>query len=264
MVFIPTAQGSPPSSAPTSVTMGGDVTGQSTAASVVKLRGRGLSATAPTNGQALVYTSTSGLWVPGTPPTPIGPGAVWLATQWYPNWLSSDAADFTFPASAGGCTWAPFPINAPLTISAIGCYIATAGADQYARLGIYADDGSVYPGKLVLDAGRLAATSTGAKTATEALTLPVGLYWLAVAHQKTGATSKAIAVQGFSNGGISGPLLGMPSLTTTNQASVGYYLAAVVTGAFPTPAPSGAALTSGLGHTTIPIAYVKSATTVVG
>ncbi len=45
---------------------GGDLSSTYPNPSVVKLRGRSLSATAPTNGQALVYNSGTGVWEPGT------------------------------------------------------------------------------------------------------------------------------------------------------------------------------------------------------
>ena len=48
------------------VTMGGDVTGTNAAASVVKLQGNNVSATAPTSGQVLTWNSGTSTWTPAT------------------------------------------------------------------------------------------------------------------------------------------------------------------------------------------------------
>lgn len=50
----------------TKVTMGGDVTGTSTASTVVKLRGRSLHTTAPTATQVYAWTATNSYWLPKT------------------------------------------------------------------------------------------------------------------------------------------------------------------------------------------------------
>jgi hypothetical protein len=49
------------------VPMGGDVTGTNSAANVVKLRGNGVSATAPTSGQVLTWNAGTSNWEPVTP-----------------------------------------------------------------------------------------------------------------------------------------------------------------------------------------------------
>ena len=61
---------------------------------------------------------------------------------------------------------------------AVNIYLADAG---YARLGIYADNGSVAPGRLILDAGEVEVSSpTGVKEISISLELSGGkLYWLA-------------------------------------------------------------------------------------
>lgn len=54
-----------PTPAPTSVTLGGDLAGQSNAASVVKLRGLPISDTPPIIGQVLGWNGESAVWVDG-------------------------------------------------------------------------------------------------------------------------------------------------------------------------------------------------------
>lgn len=66
--------------------------------------------------------------------------------------------------------------------------VTTAGnAGSTIRLGIYADNGS-YPGALVLDAGTVAADSTGVKEATFTQALAPGLYWFGCVIQGAATT----------------------------------------------------------------------------
>jgi hypothetical protein len=72
----------------------------------------------------------------------------------------------------------PLLVPKAITLDQIGVYVSTllAGA---ARLGIYSDNGNVYPGSLVLDAGTIDTGATGAKkiAINQALSTP-GLYWM--------------------------------------------------------------------------------------
>ena len=52
--------------APPAITFSGDVSGTANATSVDKIKGRDISPSAPTNGQALVWNNTSSLWEPQT------------------------------------------------------------------------------------------------------------------------------------------------------------------------------------------------------
>lgn len=79
-----------------------------------------------------------------------------------------------------------YPINfvGNVPIKTISNYVTTGQTGGASHIGIYADNGSGYPGALVngSDSGALVATaSTTAETATYAtpLTLAPGLYWLA-------------------------------------------------------------------------------------
>jgi hypothetical protein len=76
---------------------------------------------------------------------------------------------------------APLQVPRSLSIDRIGAEVTTAGdAASTLTLCIYADDGSGYPGALVLNAGTVAADSTGVKEITlgspQALT--PGTYWI--------------------------------------------------------------------------------------
>jgi hypothetical protein len=90
---------------------------------------------------------------------------------------------------------------------------------------VYEDkgDGSVYPGKLVLDAGEVDVNTTGLKELTINLTLKGGkLYWLAFVGQDTTAlvlaaipAADAMATfLGFDNGLTGTPYLGYAVMQT--------------------------------------------------
>lgn len=75
----------------------------------------------------------------------------------------------------------PLLVPQDTTVDAIGTYVVSAGlATSYARLGLYADDGTFYPGALLEDSGEFVLSTAGAKTTTFAVarTLTRGIYWL--------------------------------------------------------------------------------------
>ena len=53
-----------------------------------------------------------------------------------------------------------------ITIDRLAIYVSTAGAaGSVARMGLYADDGTLHPGQLIYDSGEIDTTTTGPKTA---------------------------------------------------------------------------------------------------
>ena len=53
-----------------------------------------------------------------------------------------------------------------ITIDRLAIYVSTAGAaGSVARMGLYADDGALYPGQLIYGSGEINTTATGQKTA---------------------------------------------------------------------------------------------------
>lgn len=74
---------------------------------------------------------------------------------------------------------APWVVNFPLRITRLGAEVtATGDVGSKIRLGIYADNGSTYPGTLVLDAGQIAGDSATVQELTIDVTLVAGLYWV--------------------------------------------------------------------------------------
>ncbi|MFF1574131.1 hypothetical protein ACFVWR_15420 [Leifsonia sp. NPDC058292] len=78
----------------------------------------------------------------------------------------------------------PFHISIAAAFNEISIEVTTAAASTNVRLGIYANDTTRdCPGALIVDAGTVAATTTGVKALTINQTLQPGLYWLASVAQ---------------------------------------------------------------------------------
>ena len=98
----------------------------------------------------------------------------------------------------------PFICPKAITLDRIGIYVSTLSTTT-ARLGIYADNGNCYPGTLLLDAGTVDVTATGAKTITINQVLAANtLYWLVIVCAATPAiycipVAGVINVLGHSN-----------------------------------------------------------------
>ena len=71
----------------------------------------------------------------------------------------------------------PFSVPVTTTFDRIAIQVTTAAAGS-ARLGIYADNGAIYPGALILDAGTVNTGTTGTKEIEISQSLSPGLYWL--------------------------------------------------------------------------------------
>ncbi len=120
-----------------------------------------------------------------------------------------------------------------LTIDRLGLYVSVAAAGN-ARLGIYNDNGNVYPGSLLLDAGAVDISTTGIKEAIINQALTKGLYWLAIICSVAPTVYKG--AMAFSPLGRSN--------TTLKAIYSHYYKSAVGYGALPDLFPAGAGLTT--------------------
>jgi hypothetical protein len=132
----------------------------------------------------------------------------------------------------------PFMVSETKTISRIAIHVTTLGASASARLGIYQDNGSIYPGSLVSDCGTVSMTSTGLKEITGlniSLTANT-LYWLALVCN-VAATVTACAVVYLN------ALLGYPT-TSLNTVGFASYYVAFTYATLPTPYPSSATLSN--------------------
>lgn len=143
----------------------------------------------------------------------------------------------------------PFYLPGPTALTGIGVYTTTGQTGGAARVGLYTDNGSGYPGSLVsgTDAGALAATSGAAdEFNTVSLTLNGGLYWLASIFTAS-STFPTVASAAVGYAAASNSLLGSDTaahlIATSAQAASGISVAAtygalsgISSGTFPTGA----------------------------
>lgn len=112
--------------------------------------------------------------------------------RWYAAGVRAATAATTLALVANNLRAIPFFVPKRIVLDRIAINVTTLVAGQ-ARLGIYNDNGSVYPGTLVLDAGTVDTGTTGVKPLTIDLTLEQGLYWLVITSNAA-STVRAIAV----------------------------------------------------------------------
>ncbi|MBA7484010.1 hypothetical protein ES707_19529 [subsurface metagenome] len=127
----------------------------------------------------------------------------------------------------------PLAIARALTIDRLGLWVFGTAVGN-ARLGIYNDNGNVYPGSLLLDAGAVDTNGQGIKEIIINQALTKGLYWLAIICSAGITVYKgqwAFSPLGRSN-------------TTLKAIYSHYYKNGVGYGALPDPCPAGAGLTT--------------------
>lgn len=126
-------------------------------------------------------------------------------TGMYSTFPHPSRTTFTLPVNR--LFFVPFPIATERAIDRIAFEVTTGGtAGSVGRLGIYADDDG-NPGALLLDAGTVDTTSTGAKEIAVAETLDAGLSWLAIVAQ----------VAGFGVRGAASPYMSVPAASVTSS-----------------------------------------------
>ena len=131
----------------------------------------------------------------------------------------SQQPDGTIAHGVGDLIAAPFPVHSTMTFDRIGLEVTTSAASGVVRLGIYGDSDGI-PGSLILDAGTVDASTTGAKEITISQQLTPGMYYLAA----VGQVSSGIVVRARSGGPIMVD-------TSVRNANVICFLASGVTGA---------------------------------
>lgn len=126
---------------------------------------------------------------------------------------------------------APWYVPVACAIDRLGGDIATVGeAGSKVRLGIYGDNGTAYPGALVLDGGQIAGDSATVQELTVSLTLSPGLYWIGGVVQSATTTQPTVRI----NNNWYGPV--MLALTTSAPAASATatgYAQSSVSGALP-------------------------------
>jgi hypothetical protein len=96
----------------------------------------------------------------------------------------------------------PWKVHRAVTLTAVRAEVTTLIAATTFRLGIYADNGSAYPGALVAgsDVTTLDSAATGVKVNTfaSAITLSPGLYWVAI-NNSGAPTLRAVGLGAIEN-----------------------------------------------------------------
>jgi hypothetical protein len=119
--------------------------------------------------------------------------------------------------------------------------ISGGSAGSLARLGLYADNGSQYPGALIVDAGTVATTSSfaNASVALGASYTPTpGLYWKVFVQQ--GSASTSATLKSLNQGSPLTQLAALSLDDAGNSAFVIGYQTTGQTGALPGTFPAGA------------------------
>ncbi len=133
--------------------------------------------------------------------------------------------------SVGYLYASPFYFGRAVIVTGIGLTVLAGAAGAF-RLGIYEDDESIHPGRLVVDAGEVLTDSPGAKSIVGLAVLlrPDRLYWL-VGHANTTAS-----VQAFETGRQWMALGGdTPSISTARAGGISLNRGSY--GALPDPFP---------------------------
>jgi hypothetical protein len=87
----------------------------------------------------------------------------------------------------------PFLVASTHTFQAIGVLSSGGGAaGSVIRFGIYADNGSGYPGARIIDCGTAASTGTGVISVTTSIALTPGLVWLTCVAQGQAGTQPTV------------------------------------------------------------------------
>lgn len=134
----------------------------------------------------------------------------------------------------GSLRLAAWLVERTITIDRIGADVSSAGSGGgVLRLGVYADDGSGYPGALLLDAGTIDGASATVQQATigSPLVLTPGLYWIGAALQGSPGTQPTVrTLAGTWTPPV--PILGTTSAPAASDSYAGYRETGV-TGALP-------------------------------
>ncbi len=140
----------------------------------------------------------------------------------------------------------PFLVPVTQSFDRIACVVTTFAAGATIRIGIYEDDGSVYPGDLVVDSGELSGASSGLKETTLSETVTPGLYWLAIMAGTNNPTVRG-SERHDRHYGILG-YLDPSSGGGGGDYPFEYYRSAIAYGALPASYPSSATPLSANAH----------------
>ena len=107
--------------------------------------------------------------------------------NYYASFITGGAQTTQGLASANSLRAFPFYVPRLSRFDRIAMRVTTAGTGTTSRvrLGLYKDNGNVYPSSLVFDAGEVDVSTNGVKEVTINASLPEGLYWIVLVGQDT-------------------------------------------------------------------------------
>lgn len=221
--------------------LGGVATGATANATDAQLRDRsthtGTQAATTITGLATVATSGSYTDLANLPTLPPTPPQFISGNYFFPYSQSSTATSATLGTNTLRAV--PVAFAKAFSLVRLGAEVTAAGdAGSKVRLGIYADNGSGYPGALTVDAGQIAGDSATVQELIIATgTLPAGLYWFAAAIQSVTTTQPTVRIANLYHGAIPLPL--GASIPAANATATGLATSGI-TGALPANFPAGA------------------------
>lgn len=158
----------------------------------------------------------------------------WVAGLFY----ATPGVTGTATTVEGNATAYPLWVPPAAEIDQLLCEVVTTpgSAGAVIRMGVYDDDGTGYPGDLLVDGGTVAAESTGVKSVTlgSVLALPSPLVWLVGVVQGEAATRPTVRT--ITSGSY--PVHSANS-TRVMDTSLGHVTGGSESGALPSTFPTG-------------------------
>ena len=209
--------------------------------------------------QTTVLQSDGANWITieNSPPVPSDYFIRGSTTRWYGNNVNQLGPNtIALSGTASVIRAAPWIISQPMRIDKISAEIVGPGnpTSTLCRIGIYRDNGNVYPDQLVAGTGstEFADTTAGVKTlAVSPITLQPGLYWHAWTCGTAATTQPTFRGLGI---GAMPPVLGIVSTMGTLGAGT-FYTVAFTYAVMPDTFPAGATIISA---TSPPIILVET------
>jgi hypothetical protein len=141
--------------------------------------------------------------------------------------LASGDMTASMALTAGRLYTVMWPLARGVRCDRFAVYVNDAAAGKVCRLGLYRDNGSYYPGALLLDGGEVDVSTTGTKEVEVSIELDAGMYWIACLSD--GAPGVRYTYQG----------LGLKGSSSVPRFSYAGYRKDIGYGALPDPFPAG-------------------------
>jgi hypothetical protein len=171
-----------------------------------------------------------------------------FVSGYYYQATMSQGTATTATSGVGVLRVAPMYVGHKITLAKLAAEVTVIGdAGSLVRICIYADNGSGYPGSLVLDAGTIPGDSVAVSEITVTQKLTPGLYWVGLVVQNVTTTQPTIRTATSLLPGIPIPIT-TGAVPTGAQLPANGYVCLNVTGAAPSTFAAGGSTSSVLGR----------------